>query len=108
MNSAAAPLIVKRSLGWSIGISIFLIIVGTLAIIVPLAAGVAVNIFVAWMLIFSAGGHFVYAWHNRKSAGVWWEVLIGVLYVLVGAFLLLSPLVGLLSLTLALAVYLFV
>jgi uncharacterized membrane protein HdeD (DUF308 family) len=108
MSAAAAPWVVRRSLGWSIGISIFLIVAGTLAIVVPPVAGLAVNLFVGWMLLFSAGGHFVYAWHNRKTPGVWWEVLIGVLYTAVGVFLLLNPLVGLLSLTLVLAVYLFV
>lgn len=108
MSAAAQPLLVRSSLGWSIGISIFLIIAGTLAIIVPPIAGLAVNIFVAWMLMFSAGGHFFYAWHNRKTAGIWWEVLIGVLYTVVGVLLLMNPLLGLVSLTLALAVYLFV
>jgi uncharacterized membrane protein HdeD (DUF308 family) len=109
MSAAATPLRIHRSsFGWSVAISIFLIIAGALAIVVPPVAGLAVNIFVAWMLIFSAGGHFVYAWHNRKASGIWWEVLIGVLHAVVGALLLVNPLVGLLSLTLALAIYLFV
>ena len=108
MTVAARPFEASGSMGWSVVISILMIVAGILAIIVPPAAGIAVNIFVAWMLIFSAGSHFVYEWHNRKTSGIWWEILIGVIYAAVGVFLLLHPLVGLLSLTLALAIYLFI
>jgi len=49
-----------------------------------------------------------FAWHTRTTGGFVWELLLGVLYILGGAYLLFHPLAGLASLTLALAIYLFV
>jgi len=107
MNAAAVGTIVKKSLGWSIGLSILMILAGFLAIAVPQAAGLAVNLVVAWLLIFSGAAHLVFAWHTRTTGGVLWELLLGILYIVAGAYLLLHPVAGLASLTLALAIYLF-
>ena len=107
MSATSAATIVKKSLGWSIGLSILMILAGFLAIAVPQAAGIAVNLLVAWLLVFSGAAHLVFAWHTRTTGGVLWELLLGILYVFVGAFLLFRPVAGLASLTLALAIYLF-
>ena len=98
----------KESLGWLIAISVLMIIAGVLAIVVPPAAGIAVAIFVAWLLIFSGGAHLAFAWRTRTTGGFLWELLLGILYIAVGVYLLLHPVAGLASLTLALAIYLFV
>ena len=44
---------------------------------------------------------------TRTTGGFIWELLLGILYILVGAYVLFHPGAGLASLTLALAVYLF-
>ena len=93
--------------GWSIVISILMILAGVLAIGLPLAAGIAVNIVVAWLLVFAGVVHLAFAWHLRGVGGVIWQVLLGVLYVGIGAYLLAHPVTGLVALTLALAIYLF-
>jgi uncharacterized membrane protein HdeD (DUF308 family) len=98
----------KHFTGWSIAISILMILAGILAIGVPLAAGIAVNIVVAWMLAFAGVAHLLFAWELRRIGGAIWQALLGVLYIGVGVYLLARPLAGLLSLTLALAIYLFV
>ncbi|HYL68470.1 MAG TPA: DUF308 domain-containing protein [Candidatus Limnocylindria bacterium] len=107
MSAASVGTIVKKSLGWSIGLSILMILAGLLAIAVPQAAGIAVNLLVAWLLIFSGAAHLVFAWHTRTTGGILWGVLLGILYIFVGAYLLMHPVAGLASLTLALAIYLF-
>jgi uncharacterized membrane protein HdeD (DUF308 family) len=112
MSSAAAssgsvPTIVKKSLGWSIAISVVMIAAGILAMIIPPAAGLAVTVFVGWVLVFSGLLHFVYAWQSREARASLWEVLVGILYVFIGGYLLWNPIIGLASLTFALAVYLF-
>jgi uncharacterized membrane protein HdeD (DUF308 family) len=84
-----------------------MIVAGILAIAVPPAAGIAVAILVAWLLVFSGVAHLVFAWHTRTTGGFIWELLLGIVYVLVGAYLLFQPVAGLVSLTLALAIYLF-
>jgi uncharacterized membrane protein HdeD (DUF308 family) len=107
MTVASAIGIVKQSVGWTIALSILIIVAGILAILVPPAAGIAVALFVAWLLIFSGVAHLAFAWHVRATKGYLWELLLGTLYVLLGVYLILHPLAGLASLTLLLAAYLF-
>ena len=107
MSATSAGAIVKKAVGWSIGLSVLMIVAGFLAIAVPQAAGIAVNILVAWLLVFSGAAHLVFAWHTRTTGGMLWELLLGVLYIFIGAYLLFHPVAGLASLTLALAIYLF-
>ncbi len=73
----------------------------------PLAAGIAVNLLVAWLLVFSGCAHLVFAWYARGASGFVWELLVGILYLFIGVYLLMHPLAGLMSLTIALAIYLF-
>lgn len=107
MNGSSIRSIVKESVGWSIGLSVLMIVAGLLAIVLPPAAGVAVVFLVAWLLVVSGGAHLVFAWHTRTAGGFVWELLLGILYIVVGVYVLLHPMAGLASLTLALAIYLF-
>jgi uncharacterized membrane protein HdeD (DUF308 family) len=107
MNATSLGTIVKKSLEWSIWLSVLMVIAGLLAIAVPQAAEIAVNLLVAWLLVFSGAAHLVFAWHTRSTDGILWELLLGILYICVGTYLLLRPVAGLASLTLALAIYLF-
>jgi uncharacterized membrane protein HdeD (DUF308 family) len=100
--------VAKKALGWSIAVSIIMIIAGLLAIAMPLEAGLAVNIFVGWMLIFAAMAHFVFAWFTRRTGSVLFKALLGILYLLVAIYLLSHPARGLATLTLALAFYLLI
>src|SRR5258708_17691791 len=81
MNATSLGTIVKKSVGWSIGLSVLMILAGFLAIAVPQAAGIAVNLLVAWLLVFSGAAHLVFAWHTRTTGGILWELLVGILYV---------------------------
>jgi uncharacterized membrane protein HdeD (DUF308 family) len=106
MGTTSVGTIVKKSVGWSIGLSVLMIVAGFLAIAVPQAAGITVSLLVAWLLVFSGATHLVFAWHMRTTGGVLWELLVGILYLCVGGYLLFRPVAGLASLTLALAIYL--
>ena len=70
-------------------------------------AGLAVNIVVAWLLLFSGAMHLVFAWYTRTVGAAVWEVLLGLVYATIGIYLLAQPVAGLVALTLALAIYLF-
>ncbi|MFZ0580013.1 MAG: HdeD family acid-resistance protein [Candidatus Acidiferrales bacterium] len=100
--------VAKKAVGWSIAVSIIMIIAGLLAIAMPLEAGLAVNIFVGWMLIFAGLAHFVFAWFTRRTGSVLLKVLLGILYLGVAIYLLEHPARGLATLTLALAFYLLI
>jgi hypothetical protein len=83
MSATSIGTIVKDSIGWSIGLSVLMIVAGLLAILVPPAAGVAVVFLVAWMLVVSGGAHLVFAWYTRTTGGMIWELLLGIAYLLV-------------------------
>lgn len=108
MSTSSLGTIAKKSVGWSIGLSVLMILAGLLAIVIPPVAGIAVLLVVAWLLIFSGVAHLIFAWHTRTAGGLIWELLLGILYVFIGVYALLNPVAGLASLTLVLAIYLFV
>jgi uncharacterized membrane protein HdeD (DUF308 family) len=107
MSATSVGTIVKKSVGWSIGLSVLLIVAGLVAIAAPQLAGIAVSVFVGWVLVFSGAIHLVFAWHLRSTGGVLWELLVGIVYICIGVYLLRQPVAGLATLTLAIAIYLF-
>lgn len=86
--------------------SILLVIVGLIAIAAPGISGLGVTIFVGWLLIISGVFHLIFAWKIHTTGRKLWEILVGIVYIVVGVDLALHPLSGLLTLTLALALYL--
>src|SRR2546425_5940144 len=94
MSATSIGTIVKKSVGWSIGLSVLMMLAGLLAIAAPAAAGIAVSLLVAWLLVFSGVAHLVFAWHTRSAGGGIWELLLGILYVGVGAYGLINPVAG--------------
>ena len=107
MSATSVVSIARRSLNWTIAFSILMIFAGVAAIAMPPVAGLAVNIVVAWLLLFSGAMHLVFAWYTRTVGAVVWEVLLGLVYATIGIYLLAQPAAGLAALTLALAIYLF-
>ena len=106
---ATGPLtFAKRSIGWSIAAAILMIIAGIIGIAVPGVAGLAITTIFGWLLLFSAVMHVIYAFHARGTRAVLLEVLLAVVYGWIGIYLLWRPLLGLVSLTLALGIYLVV
>jgi len=108
MSAASAATFVKKSVGWPIGLSVLMIVAGILAIASRLAAGMAIDVLVAWLLVFSGCVHLVFAWYTRSTGGLIWELLVGILYIFIGVYLLMHPVAALLSLTIVLAMYLFI
>jgi uncharacterized membrane protein HdeD (DUF308 family) len=101
--SALAP----KAINWSIALSIFLIIVGLIALLLPFISGVGITLFFGWAMIFSGVTHFIFAFKTHTTGGLIWELLIGAIYLFTGVYLILHPLDALLALTLILACYLF-
>ncbi len=109
MSATSVRTIANESLGWSIGLSVLMILAGLLAIALPQVAGFTVSILVGWLLILSGVAHLVFGWATRSvGSGLIWELCLGLLYVGIGFYVWLHPLAGLAALTLFLAAYLFV
>jgi uncharacterized membrane protein HdeD (DUF308 family) len=98
----------NRETRWSLVVSVLMILAGFLAIIVPPLSGIAVTLFVAWLLILAGVAHWAYTWERRHQPGTSWGWLLGVLFIVVGIRMLMFPAVALASLTLLLGIYLFV
>src|SRR5262245_21061253 len=99
---------VHRATTWSIVLSILMIVAGVIAIASPLMAGVVITALVGWLLLFSAVLHLTFAFQASKAGGVLWELLLAIVYGLVGFYVLTNPGVGLVTLTFVLAFFLFV
>lgn len=97
---------IKQGAGWSIAISVLVIMAGVLAIIMPPVSGIVAAILVGWLLMFCGIAHLVYAWDTRHSGGHLWGTLLGIVYIIAGGYILVHPAAGLASLTLMLAAYL--
>ena len=100
-NGSAAA--VRSGSTLSILWGVLLIIFGMLAIGSPMLAAVAVNVVVAWLIVLAGVVHIVLAFHSHGAGSVVWKLLVGVSYLCFGGYLLLHPVLGIASLTLALA-----
>lgn len=107
MSESSVGTIVKTSLGWSIALSVLMIVAGLLAVALPQLGGIAVSLLVGWVLIFVGTAHLMFGWHTRGAGGIVWHMLLGILDIAVGGYILFRPVAGLVTLTLILAIYLF-
>jgi uncharacterized membrane protein HdeD (DUF308 family) len=91
--------------GWFMSLGVVLMALGAIAIAVPAMATLAVELLIGWILIFGAVMHIIDAFwihHLRQSI---FELLLGILYLVIGILLLSHPLKGVLTLTLLLSIF---
>jgi uncharacterized membrane protein HdeD (DUF308 family) len=98
----------SKASGWSMVWGILMFICGVLAIALPLASSIGIVIILAWLILFAGVWHLIFAFHSHSIGGVLWKLLLAVLYVVVGLYMLAHPILGVVSLTLLLAVFLVV
>jgi uncharacterized membrane protein HdeD (DUF308 family) len=94
----------KKAAGWSIVLGIVLLVLGVIAILFPLASSLAAAIWVAWLLVIGGGVLLAHAIRTRRESGFWLKLLWSIVYLVAGLLLLASPVSGVLTLTLVLAV----
>jgi uncharacterized membrane protein HdeD (DUF308 family) len=78
---------------------IILVVLGLLAVAVPMVAGLAVTILFGWLFLISGIVGLITTFALRHAPGFWWSLLSAVLGILVGGWLLIQPAFGLVSLT---------
>jgi uncharacterized membrane protein HdeD (DUF308 family) len=78
---------------------IVLVLLGTLAILLPALASLAFTIFFGWLLLISGIVGLVTTLMARQAPGFWWSLLSAVLGIVAGVILLVWPISGTLSLT---------
>jgi uncharacterized membrane protein HdeD (DUF308 family) len=106
MNSETTLGSVRKASGWSMVWGILMFICGILAIAVPLASSVGIVIVLAWLILFAAAFHLVFAFQSHSVGGFLWKLLLAIVYGVAGFYMLTHRLLGVVSLTLLLAIFL--
>ena len=78
---------------------ILLVVLGLLAVAVPVLAGLTVAIVFGWLFLISGIVGLFTTFAMRHAPGFWWSLVSAVLGIVVGGWLLVQPGLGLVSLT---------
>jgi len=95
----------KVGSGGSIFWAILLILFGFLAIGIPFATSLGVVVVIAWLIIFSGGFQFIHAFQSHGAGSILWKLFVAILYLIVGIYFVMNPLIGVAGFTLALAAF---
>jgi uncharacterized membrane protein HdeD (DUF308 family) len=87
--------------GFSILLSVLLIVCGILAILLPVEMSLGVVIVISWLLMISGIVQVIQAIRGKTAGSRTWTGIIGVIYFSMGLFLRLDPGIGIAALTLA-------
>ena len=89
--------------GWYLALGIGLVVLGTIAFFLALAATLATVLVLGWLLVISGIMEGIYAFRMRGWGGVFLHVVGGILGVLVGLLVVTHPIAGALAWTLLFA-----
>jgi uncharacterized membrane protein HdeD (DUF308 family) len=69
MSTAPSTLsgLIPKAINWSIALSIFLIIAGFFALLLPFISGVAITLFFGWAMILSGITHLIFAFKTHTT-----------------------------------------
>ncbi len=95
--------IVRHASTWSIIWGVLLIIFGMLAVGSPFVAAVAVNVVIAWLIVLAGVVHLIVAFQAHRTGSLIWKLLVGLAYLFFGVYLIIHPVLGVVSLTLVFA-----
>ena len=98
--------VLQKARSWSVLWGVLMFICGMLAIIMPLASSIGVVILLGWLILFSAVWHLIFAFQTRGWGNILWQTLLAIIYGVAGFYMLWNPLLGVISLTLVIAVFL--
>jgi uncharacterized membrane protein HdeD (DUF308 family) len=95
----------KKNSGFLIFLGVLTVIFGVIAIGSPLVTGVAVAVFVGFLLLASGVTQIIHALKSKQWGTGFWGTVIGLLGVAAGLLMIFRPLVGLVTMTMLLAIY---
>jgi uncharacterized membrane protein HdeD (DUF308 family) len=101
-NSSSDAIISKKDskINTPLLLSIFLIISGIVAILMPNVSTIVAETWIAVILAVSGVTKLIYAFQSREDGGFIWKLLLSILYIATGVYLFAFPLSGILTLTL--------
>ncbi len=95
--------LITEKWGWFLALGIVLIVAGLAAIAFPFVSTIAAKIMLGWLFLIGGVVMILHAFSAPGWTGFIWELLIGILYFVAGAYLSFFPLTGLITLALLLA-----
>jgi uncharacterized membrane protein HdeD (DUF308 family) len=106
MNIESIVPLIKKASVWVIIWGIVTFVCGILAIILPLTFSFGIALIIGCLILTAGIAHLFFAFETRSVDGFLWQILVSVLYGMGAIFLLVNPLLSVLSLTLILAILL--
>jgi uncharacterized membrane protein HdeD (DUF308 family) len=88
--------------------AVLLMVTGFFALALPWEASLGVVLVIGWVLILGCGLQVIHALQSRGLGNILWKLLIALLYLGAGIYFLTHPLLGVATLTFALAIFFFV
>lgn len=98
---------VRENWGWLVAMGIITVIIGMVAIGMPIATAIAIDLLIAWLFIFGGTVQFIHAVKSQSKRGRFLAIVTSLCALGVGILMLLYPLKGVLTLTLVLGTFFF-
>ena len=98
-----AEVIRPENRNWFIALGILFIFLGIIAIGFPVLMTITAKIFLGWLFLIGGIFEIVHAFSTKDWKGFFWNLLIGILCLVVGVWLAFFPLAGIIGLTVLLA-----
>jgi uncharacterized membrane protein HdeD (DUF308 family) len=84
---------------------VIMIVVGILALWLPVASSVGVARLLGWLMVFDAVFQLIHSFRSEGVGHIVWKVLVALIYLIVGIYFLMHPLLAVAVVTLALATF---
>lgn len=104
MNADLQAVNIRKSTGWVIAFSIGLIILGILAMLMPIIASAFFTVAIGWLTLIGGIVMIVESFQSKPVRGFWLNLIVGIFYVIAGIYILFNIGAALLALTLAFGV----
>jgi len=95
--------VVAEHRGWFMFAGGALIVLGVIAVLFPLLTTVVAKVFLGWLILIGGVVEIVYAFSTKRWSAFFYNLLMGILYLIVGIWLAFFPLAGVITLTVLLA-----
>ena len=107
LNEAQRALVDKLRAHWRLYVfeGAVMIVLGVLAIVFPVFATLAVDLYLGWLFLFSGALVLILMIATGRIPGFWWALVTAILAIVLGLALLLKPAAGIVSLTAVLTAF---
>jgi len=104
-SSGGLPQALHSLWGWLLAEGLILVVLGVLAIVLPMVAGLAATVILGWLLLVAGIVGLISSISARAAPGFGWALLSAILALAAGVVLLWNPAAGLVTLTLVLIAF---